>query len=97
MRRSAGLPAVRDRIAARHPDRAGVLLYALRQAQGRRHQRTQLERAEDAGRVQGFARSGLRLLLYQETVAAAEADPQRRQELSDRAALDDQPLTHDPE
>ena len=33
MRRSAGLPALRDRIAARDPDRAGVLLHAVGQAE----------------------------------------------------------------
>ena len=35
-------PDCETRIAARVPDRAGVLLHAVRQAQGRRHQRAQL-------------------------------------------------------
>src|SRR5438045_791751 len=93
MRRPAGLPAMRNGIAARDPDGAGVLLHALRQAQSARHQRAQFQRAEDARRIQGLARSRLRLLLEQEAGSASEADAQRRQELSDRAAMDDQPLT----
>ena len=40
-----------------------VLLHALRQAQGARHQRAQFARAEDARSVQGLARPRLRLLL----------------------------------
>ena len=49
------------------------------------------QRAQDGRRIQGLARAGLRLLLDQ-AFAAGEEDQKRRQELSDRAAVDDQPL-----
>ena len=62
------------------------------QAQGPCHQRAQRQRAQDRRRIQGLARPGLRLLLDARTVAAGEENKKRRQELSDRAAVDDQPL-----
>ena len=65
-------PQCESRIAARDPHRAGVLLHAVRQAESARHQRTQRQRAEDAWRIQGLARSGLRLLFEQETGAAGD-------------------------
>ena len=55
-------PQCEIRIAARDPDRAGVLLHAVGQAESHRHQRAQRPRAEDAWRIQGLARPRLRLL-----------------------------------
>src|SRR3954469_17895976 len=98
MRRSAGLPALRDGIAARDPDRAGILLHAVGQAQSHRHQRAQRPRAEDISRIQGRAWSWLRLLLdrKEEAGPADDQDQKRRQGLSDRTSMDDQPLKRDP-
>src|SRR5713226_5306596 len=92
MRCAAGLSAMRVRSPARDPDRAEFLLHAVRQAQGPRHQRKKRQRAEDRRRIQGVAWPGLRLLLDQ-SVAARQADQKRREEFSDRAPVDDQPLT----
>src|SRR5437588_1242248 len=91
MRRAARLSAMRAFFAARDPDRTEFLLHAIGQAQGACHQRTQRQCAEDAWRIQGLAQSELRLLLGQ-AVAVDEKDEEWRQELSDRATLDDQPL-----
>ena len=48
------------------------------------------------GRIQGLARPRLRLLFEQEAGAAGDQDEERRQGLSDRASMDDQPLKRDP-
>src|SRR4051812_24393566 len=92
MRRAAGLPAMRKRFAARDPDRASVLLHALRPAESPRHKRAERQRAQVLWRVQGLARSGLRLLLDQEASAFGAENEERCQEFSNGAALDDQPL-----
>lgn len=84
---------MRKRIAAGDSDSAEFLLHACRQAQGARDQRAQRQCAQDGWRIQGVARPGLRLL-FDQTLAACQADKKRRQELSDRAAVDDQPLMY---
>src|ERR1700730_17553585 len=91
MRCAAGLSAMRRRITARDPDRAELLLYALGQAQGPRYQRAQRQRAQDRRPIQGVAWTRLRLL-FNQALTACQENPQRRQELSDRTAMDDQPL-----
>ena len=83
---------MRRRFAAGDPDRAGVLLHALRQAESPCYQRAQRQRAQIPRRVQGLARSGLRLLFDEKAGASGEANDERRQEFSNGAALDDQPL-----
>src|SRR5258708_39569613 len=92
MRRAAGLSAMHRRVAARDPDGAEFPLHAASRAQGPRHQRTLSQRAEDRRRIQGLAWARLRLLLDQ-AVAPCEEDQKRCKEFSDRAAVDDQPLT----
>jgi hypothetical protein len=86
---------MRKRFAARDFEGAEFLLHAGGTAEGARHQRAQLERAQNARSVQGLARSRLWLLLDQ-AFSPREENQKRRQELSDCAAMDDQPLMHDP-
>jgi hypothetical protein len=95
MRRTARLSEMRKRLATRDLKGAEFLLHAGGTAEGARHQRAQRERTQDAWRVQGLTRSRLRLL-FDQTVAACQENQKRRQELSDCAAMDDQPLMHDP-
>jgi hypothetical protein len=92
MRPAAGLSELRSLVATRDPDRTAFRLHAGRQAEGACGQRAQRACAKDACRIQGLARTGL-LLLLDQTRAAGEEDEEWREELSDGAAVDDQPLT----
>jgi hypothetical protein len=86
---------MRKRLAARDPKGAEFLLHAGGTTEGARYQRAQCQCTQNAWRVQGLARSRL-WLLFDQTVAACQENQKRRQELSDCAAMDDQPLMHDP-
>ena len=85
---------MRKSSAARDPDGAEFLLHAVRQAQGTRYQRAQRQRPKDRRRIQGVAWTGLRLLLDQ-AFTPCQAVQERREKLSDRASVDDQPLMPD--
>ena len=90
-------PQCESRIAARDPDRAGVLLHAVGQAQSHATNERSAHAPKTLGRIQGLARPRLRLLFDgKKAGAAGDQDQERRQGLSDRASLDDQPLKRDP-
>jgi hypothetical protein len=91
MRRAWRLPDVRSFLAARHFEGAELPLHADGTTQGPRHQRAQRQRTQDAWRVQSFARSGL-WVLFDQALAPCEENQKRREKLSDRTSLDDQPL-----
>jgi hypothetical protein len=82
---------MRGRSAACDFDGTEFLLHAVGQAKGPHHQRAQRQRAEQRRRIQGVACTRLRLL-FDQAFAPGQADQKRRQEFSDRAAVDDQPL-----
>jgi hypothetical protein len=82
---------MRRPIAARDSDSAEFLLHARGETQSPCHQREIGACAEDRRRVQGITRAGM-WLLFDQTFAACQENQKWLEKLSDRAALDDQPL-----